>query len=76
VYDLRAELAAMAVPTLLLLGDTDPEALDATLMLHATLPDAGLAVLPRAGHLANLELPGIVNGLVEEFVDSVQARGA
>lgn len=74
LYDLRGELAAMAVPTLLLLGDTDPEALDATLMLHATLPDAGLAVLPRTGHLANLELPGIVNGLVEEFVDSVEAR--
>jgi pimeloyl-ACP methyl ester carboxylesterase len=74
LFDLRTELAAMAVPTLLLVGDTDPEALDATLMLRATLPDAGLAVLPRTGHLANLELPGVVCGLIEEFVGSVSAR--
>ncbi|MCD2194620.1 alpha/beta hydrolase [Actinomycetospora endophytica] len=68
LFDLREDIAAMTVPTLLLAGDTDPEALDATLMLRATLPDAGLAVLPRTGHLANLELPGVVNGLIEEFL--------
>ncbi len=74
LYDLRGDLARMAVPTMLLVGDTDPEALDATLMLRATLPDAGLAVLPRTGHLANLELPDVVDGLIEEFVASVEAR--
>jgi pimeloyl-ACP methyl ester carboxylesterase len=37
---------------------------------------AGLAVLPRTGHLANLELPGIVDALIEEFLDSVGACGS
>ena len=73
LYDLRGQLARMAVPTMLLAGDSDPEALDATLMLHATLPDVGLAVLPRTGHLANLELPEVVDGLIEEFVAGVEA---
>jgi hypothetical protein len=45
-------------------------------MLSATLPDAGLAVLPRTGHLANLELPGVVDALIEEFVGSVEGRGS
>lgn len=79
LYDLRDDLARMTVPTMLLVGDTDPDALDATLMLHATLPDAGLAVLPRTGHLANLELPGVVTGLIEEFVagrDATAGQGA
>ena len=66
----------MAVPTLLVVGDTDPEALDATLMLRATLPDAGLAVLPRTGHLTNLELPEVFDALVGEFVGSVEASAA
>jgi pimeloyl-ACP methyl ester carboxylesterase len=74
LYDLREDLARMTVPTMLLVGDTDPEALEPTLMLHATLPDAGLAVLPRAGHLANLELPEVVSALIEEFVGTVEAR--
>jgi pimeloyl-ACP methyl ester carboxylesterase len=74
LFDLQEDLAGMAVPTLLLVGDTDPEALDATLMLRSTLPDAGLAVLPRTGHLTNLELPVVVDALIEEFVDSVASR--
>ncbi|MDD7941253.1 alpha/beta hydrolase [Actinomycetospora lutea] len=68
LYALREELAAMAVPTLLVVGDTDRDALDANLMLAATLPDAGLAVLPRTGHLTNLELPAVFNRLVEDLI--------
>jgi pimeloyl-ACP methyl ester carboxylesterase len=33
-----------------------------------------VAVLPRTGHLANLELPDVVDGLIEEFVAGVAAR--
>ena len=66
LYDLRDHLAAMTVPTLLVGGDRDDEAIDATLMLHRTLPLADLAVLPRTGHLTNLEHPELFTRLVED----------
>ena len=72
LFDLRAELATMSVPTLLVVGDEDAEALDANLMLRGTLPDAGLAVLPRAGHLTNLEDPRLFDHLVRTFVAGLE----
>jgi pimeloyl-ACP methyl ester carboxylesterase len=73
LYDLRPELAAMAVPTLVVAGDSDDRVLDADLMLLRTLPKAGLAVLPRSGHLTNLEEPVLFNYLVEQFHGQVDA---
>jgi pimeloyl-ACP methyl ester carboxylesterase len=73
LFDLRADLATMSVPTLLVVGDEDAEAIDANLMLRGTLPDAGLAVLPRAGHLTNLEDPHLFDHLVRTFVAELQS---
>ena len=73
LYDLRPELARMQVPTLVVAGDADDGLLDADLMLRRTLPRAGLAVLPRSGHLTNLEEPALFNHLVEQFPAQVQA---
>lgn len=73
LYDLRSELAAMHVPTLIVAGDADDGLLDADLMLRRRLPRAGLAVLPRTGHLTNLEEPALFNQLVEQFHAQVQA---
>jgi pimeloyl-ACP methyl ester carboxylesterase len=67
LYALREQLAGLDVPVLLVVGDEDAEAIDATLMMRTTLPDAGLAVLPRAGHLANLEQPDLFTALIEDF---------
>lgn len=72
LYDLRTELAALRVPTLVLVGDRDDAAIDASVMLLRTIPDAELAILPRSGHLTNLEEPALFNQLVEQF----QARAA
>lgn len=73
LYDLREELAKMTVPTLILAGDGDDNVLDTDLMLRRTLPRAGLAVLPRSGHLTNLEEPVLFNRLVETFLLQVEA---
>jgi pimeloyl-ACP methyl ester carboxylesterase len=73
LYDLRAELAEMRVPTLILAGDGDDGVLDTDLMLRRTLPCAGLAVLPRSGHLTNLEEPALFNHLVEQLHAQVAA---
>lgn len=72
LYDLREELAAVTAPVLILLGDEDDGALDASLMLKRTMPTAGLAVLPRTGHTANLEEPALFNQLVGDFLTLVE----
>jgi len=44
-------------------------------MLKRTIPTAGLAILPRTGHTANLEEPGLFNSAVDRFL-AAAARGA
>ena len=73
LYDLRPSWPRCAVPTLVVAGDADDGVLDADLMLLRTLPHAGLAVLPRSGHLTNLEEPALFNQLVEQFHAQVEA---
>jgi pimeloyl-ACP methyl ester carboxylesterase len=73
LYDLRDELAAVDVPLLLVVGDEDDGALDASLMLKRTIPTAGLVVLPRTGHTANLEEPALFNRAVAGFLATVDA---
>ncbi len=73
LYDLRDELAALDLPVLLVAGDEDEGVLEADLMLKRTIPRAGLALLPRTGHLTNLEEPALFNALVEDFLARVEA---
>jgi pimeloyl-ACP methyl ester carboxylesterase len=61
LYDLVAELRALEVPTLLVVGDEDEGCLDANLMLKRTISTAGLVVLPRTGHTTNLEEAELFN---------------
>ena len=73
LYDLRDELAAMAVPVLIVVGDEDEGCLEADLMLKRTIPTSGLAILPRTGHTCNLEEPDEFNAPVERFLAAVDA---
>jgi pimeloyl-ACP methyl ester carboxylesterase len=73
LYDLTGELAALEVPTLLLVGDEDEGCLEANLMLKRTIPSAGLVVLPRTGHTSNLEEPELFNRFVGDFLAAVDA---
>jgi pimeloyl-ACP methyl ester carboxylesterase len=75
LYELGGALARIAVPVLVLVGDEDDDCLEPALMLKRTIPAAGLAVLPRTGHTANLEEPGVFNRAVDAFLASV-ARGS
>ncbi len=72
LYALREELGALDVPTLVIAGDEDDGALETDLMLKRTLPRAGLALLPRTGHVTNLEEPALFNHLVEQFLAQVE----
>ena len=75
LYALTGELAKGRTPVLVLTGDEDEGCLEPALMLKRTIPTAGLAVLPRTGHTANLEEPDVFNHAVDRFLTTV-GRGA
>lgn len=75
LYALREELASMELPLLVIAGDEDDGVLETDLMLKRTVPRAGLAVLPRSGHVTNLEEPEMYNALVDSFISQVQNGG-
>jgi pimeloyl-ACP methyl ester carboxylesterase len=68
-------LRGLNVPTLLVAGDEDTPCLEPNLFLKATMPDAALCVLPRVGHLVNLEEPALFNAIVFGFLAAVERGG-
>lgn len=72
LYDLEEDLAALAVPTLLITGDEDEPCLDANLYLKRTIPTAGLVVIPKSGHTINLEEPDAFNRACASFFAQVE----
>lgn len=73
LYDREADLRALAVPTLLVVGDEDELCLDVNLHLKRIMPWSGLVVLPQSGHCVNLEEPPVFNGLLQKFFAAVEA---
>ena len=65
-------MKAIAAPVLLLLGDEDEPTLDVNLWMKRLMPTAQLAVVPRTGHVVNLEEPALFNWLVERFIGEVE----
>jgi 3-oxoadipate enol-lactonase len=67
--DASEELAAIDVPTLVLVGEEDPvsppEVAEA---MSARIPGSRVVTLPRAGHLSNLEATEAVNRAVLDFL--------
>jgi 3-oxoadipate enol-lactonase len=67
--DQRERVAAIEVPTLVLVGGEDTVTPpDLSRELAEAIPGAELHILAGAGHLANIERPADFNRLVEEFV--------
>jgi pimeloyl-ACP methyl ester carboxylesterase len=67
------ELQAMTTPTLLIAGDEDEACIDINIFLKRHMPCAGLAMMPKAGHLVNLEDPTAFNTLIETFFAQAEA---
>jgi 3-oxoadipate enol-lactonase/4-carboxymuconolactone decarboxylase len=64
-FDIRAELGRIAVPTLVLVGAEDQVTGPAEArILVAGIPDARLALVPGASHLAPVEQPAAVTDLL------------
>lgn len=69
--DFTDRLAAMAIPTLIMVGDEDEGAIEPSIMLKRTIPASGLVVFPKTGHTLNLEEPEMYNGMLGEFLSAV-----
>jgi pimeloyl-ACP methyl ester carboxylesterase len=75
-FDRRADLARMAVPTLLIAGDEDTNApLKTMTRMAEAIPGARLEVLARTGHLAPLECPDRFADVVRRFLVQLPLEG-
>jgi pimeloyl-ACP methyl ester carboxylesterase len=69
--DSRPSLPAIAVPTLVLVGDGDPLIpIDRAEEMAAAIPAAQLVVVPECGHISTLEQPESVNRALIEWITS------
>ena len=73
LFDLEDKMRDLTVPTLVLNGDEDDPCLDAGLFMKRTIVSAALVLLPRTGHLCNLEEPALYNQICGDFMSRVEA---
>ncbi|HYB95085.1 MAG TPA: alpha/beta fold hydrolase [Vicinamibacterales bacterium] len=65
-------LAQVSVPTLVITGEEDEMIpVDESRRMAAAIRGATLVIIPRAGHLANLEQPDVFNDAVAAFLKTV-----
>jgi 3-oxoadipate enol-lactonase len=70
-------LAAITCPVLVVLGENDqPHIREIARAIADGIPAAALTVIPRAGHLVNLDSPDAFNGVVGAFLDTHRPRAA
>jgi 3-oxoadipate enol-lactonase len=73
LYDFEAEIKKCKAPALIVVGDEDDRCIEPSLFLKQTLPASGLVMLPKTGHVVNLEEPDLFNRVVGDFLTSVDA---
>jgi pimeloyl-ACP methyl ester carboxylesterase len=72
LYALVDDLARIETPTLIIAGDEDEVTLEPSLFLKRIIRTSGLAVLPKTGHVINLEEPALFNQAVGDFFHKVE----
>lgn len=75
-FDLRPRMAAVAAPVLVVQGEADYIPLESARAWAASLPDARLLVIPRAGHTPQGERPDIFFPAIETFLAGRWPDGA
>jgi 3-oxoadipate enol-lactonase len=73
LYDFADGIRKLATPALIVVGDEDERCIEPSLFLKDTLPASGLVVLPKTGHVVNLEEPDLFNTVVSDFLTRVEA---
>jgi pimeloyl-ACP methyl ester carboxylesterase len=67
--EFSVELGRLEVPTLVVAGSRDEEAVSQGVLLASMLPQAEVQVIEGAGHVANLERSAEFNGIVGSFLE-------
>jgi pimeloyl-ACP methyl ester carboxylesterase len=76
-FDRRAELAKIAVPTLLIAGSDDKTAPPAIMAsMQRKIPGSELVVLEGCGHLGPMDQPAEFNAALEDFLRKMESRWA
>ena len=57
---------------LIIVGDEDEACIEPGLLLKRNIPSAGLVLLPKTGHVVNLEEPEAFNRALLEFLHAVE----
>jgi pimeloyl-ACP methyl ester carboxylesterase len=68
VYARAAELARLTQPTLVICGERDRVCRKPADFLAKTIPGAELVILPKLGHMTNLEAPQLFNATILDFL--------
>jgi len=75
-HDVSARLGEIECPTLVTVGELDTETpISYAEFLADRIPNAQLAVIPAAGHLAPAEAPQVFNRLVRNFLSERTSSG-
>lgn len=71
--DFRSQLAKIAVPTLVIVGEHDEiSTVDEMRSIAAGIPDAKFVVIPQAGHMSPLEEPDAFLAALVPFLEQVE----
>ncbi|MBI3705285.1 MAG: alpha/beta fold hydrolase [Rhizobiales bacterium] len=73
LYDFEDGIRKLTTPALIVVGDEDDRCIEPSLFLKDALPASGLAMLPKTGHVVNLEEPDLFNRVVGDFLTRVDA---
>ena len=73
LYKLVAEMGRIPCPVLILAGDEDGATLEPSILMKRSIPGAALAVMPKCGHMLNIEEPALFNRLLEDFIHQVES---
>lgn len=73
LYDFEDDIRKLTTPALIVVGDEDDRCIEPSLFLKQTIPASGLVMLPKTGHVVNLEEPDLFNRVVGDFLTRVDA---
>jgi proline iminopeptidase len=73
LYDFEADIRKLKTPALIVVGDEDERCIEPSLFLKGAIAASGLVVVPKTGHVVNLEEPDLFNRLVGDFLERVHA---
>src|SRR5674476_449920 len=73
LYDFEDEIRKLTIPALIVVGDEDDRCIEPSLFLKRTIAASGLVMLPKTGHVVNLEEPDLFNLVVGDFLSRVDA---